>query len=329
MINRPSKDYIWNHYEKLKEENRRNLRERKEEMYLANSRLAEIETFMTEISLRTNRALLESKNDPEILLMELKETHRALKEERVMILKEMGLPENYLDPIHSCNLCDDTGFIMTTPCICRKKLETKLRYDGSNLESVLELENFDTFQLDFYNDVPSSNGSSPKTIMGNYLCDCMDFASNFDTQEKNLLFFGKPGLGKTFLCHSIAKDLMDSGYSVLYITSSELMDFVRNTKFGFDSGAATPEELSVLYDSELLIIDDLGTETASQFSSLVLYELLNRRLTDKKKMVISTNLEIDDLSNLYSERINSRLFGNFEFMEFVGEDIRLMKVSLL
>ena len=329
MINRPSKDYIWNHYEKLKDENRQILRERKEEMYSANSRLAEIEASMTEISLSTNRSLLNTKTDPELLLQELKETHRALKEERVMILKEMGLPKNYLDPIHSCNLCEDTGFIMTTPCVCRKKLETKLRYDGSNLESVLEQENFDTFQIAYYNDIPLSTGKSPKTIMGDYLCDCMDFAAHFDTQKKNLLFFGKPGLGKTFLCHSIAKDLMDSGYSVLYITASELMDFVRNTKFGFDSGAATPEELSVLYDSELLIIDDLGTETASQFSSLVLYELLNRRLTDKKKMVISTNLEIDDLTNLYSERINSRLFGNFEFMEFVGEDIRLMKVSLL
>ena len=329
MINRPSKDYIWNHYEKLKDENRRILRERKEEMYSANSRLAEIEASMTEISLSTNRSLLNTKSDPELLLMDLKETHSALKNERVILLKEMGLPENYLDPILSCNLCGDTGFIITNPCVCRKKLETKLRYDGSNLESVLKLENFDTFQIAYYNDIPLSTGKSPKTIMGDYLCDCMDFAAHFDTQEKNLLFFGKPGLGKTFLCHSIAKDLMDSGYSVLYITASELMDFVRNTKFGFDSGAATPEELSVLYDSELLIIDDLGTETASQFSSLVLYELLNRRLTDKKKMVISTNLEIDDLTNLYSERINSRLFGNFEFMEFVGEDIRLMKVSLL
>lgn len=329
MINRPSKDYIWNHYEKLRSENRRLLHERKDEIYLKNKRLAEIETFMTDISLSTNRALLSSKDDPEILLLELKETHSALKEERRKILIDMGLPEDYLNPIYTCPLCEDTGFILTKPCVCRKKLETKLRYDGSNLESVLSQENFDTFQLDFYSDVPLASGKSPKTIMGDYLCDCMDFAANFDTQEKNLLFFGKPGLGKTFLCHSIAKDLMDSGYSVLYLTSSELMDFVRNTKFGFDSGAATPEEMSILYSSDLLIIDDLGTETASQFSSLVLYELLNKRLTDKKKMVISTNLEIDDLANLYSERINSRLFGNFEFMEFVGEDIRLKKVSLL
>ena len=329
MINRPSKDYIWNYYEKLKGENRRLLRERKEEVYGASPRLAEIENFITEISLSTNRALLSSKDDPELLLMELRETHLALKDERRKLLKEMGLPENYLDPIYTCPLCEDSGFVHNSPCVCRVKLETKLRYEGSNLEAVLGQENFDTFRLDFYSDVPLPSGKSPKTIMGDYLYDCMDFAANFHTSDKNLLFFGKPGLGKTFLCHSIAKDLMDNGFSVLYLTSSELMDFVRNTKFGFDSGAATPEELAILYSADLLIIDDLGTETASQFSSLVLYELLNRRITDRKKMVISTNLEIDDLANLYSERINSRLFGNFVFMEFVGEDIRLKKVSLL
>lgn len=328
MFNRPSKDFIWNHYNHLRMDNRNLLRERKELLYAQHPRLKEIESFMTEISLSTNRALLDGTDDPELLLMELRETHNALREERRRLLEGMNLPGNYLDPIYACSFCEDTGYITTAPCVCLKKLETQLRYAGSNLQAVLEKENFDTFRLDYYSDLADGEHPSPREVMGGYLYKCMSFAANFHEIDENLLFVGKPGLGKTFLCHAIAKDLMDNGHSVLYLTASELTDFVRRSKFGFDSGAAAPEELDVLFESDLLIIDDLGTETSSQFSGLVIYEILNKRLAGKKKMVISTNLAVDDLVNNYSERISSRVFGNFEYMEFLGSDIRLKKANI-
>ncbi len=329
MINRPSKDSIWSHYDRLREKNREILSLRKKELYEKSPRLQEIEKIMAQNSLLTNRSLLLNKKDPQEILDSLKNSHTLLKKERSNILTSFGLPTNYLDPIYSCTLCEDTGYVVTKPCICLKRFETKLRYKGSNLENVLAEENFDTFRLDYYNEESHGNEPSAREQMQEYFWRAMDYASKFEAHNTNLLFFGKPGLGKTFLCHSIAKDLMDNGHSVLYITASELMDFVRNSKFGFESGEAAPEELAILYTSDLLIIDDLGTEISSQFNNLVLYELLNRRITDKKKMVISTNLEIDDLTSLYSERISSRLFGNFEFFAFIGEDIRLKKVSLL
>ena len=76
---------------------------------------------------------------------------------------------------------------------------------------------------------------------------------------------------------------------------------------------------------DLMIIDDLGTEMPGQFVTSALYNLINDRLLSGKAMIISTNLNSDDLLKRYSPQVASRLRGNFVRVPFVGEDIRVKK----
>ena len=75
----------------------------------------------------------------------------------------------------------------------------------------------------------------------------------------------------------------------------------------------------------MLIIDDLGTEMPGQFVTAALYTLINDRLLSNKPMIISTNLQVDEMSRRYSPQIASRLRGSFQRLAFVGEDIRVLK----
>ena len=78
-------------------------------------------------------------------------------------------------------------------------------------------------------------------------------------------------------------------------------------------------------ECDLLILDDLGTEMPGQFVTAALYSIVNERQQENKPMVISTNLNVDELGRRYSPQIASRLHGNFARLIFVGDDIRMMK----
>ena len=84
-------------------------------------------------------------------------------------------------------------------------------------------------------------------------------------------------------------------------------------------------EAAKFNECDLLIVDDLGTEMPGQFVTAALYSLLNDRLLEGKPMLISTNLNVDELGKRYSPQIASRLHGNFLRLTFVGDDIRVMK----
>ena len=95
----------------------------------------------------------------------------------------------------------------------------------------------------------------------------------------------------------------------------------------FKSYTNEPNELIERYfESDLLIIDDLGTEMINQFSVSTLYNLVNDRLGRKKPTVISTNLSKDEIQKKYTDRITSRLFGEYQLVFFVGTDIRAQKL---
>ena len=145
-----------------------------------------------------------------------------------------------------------------------------------------------------------------------------DYLPNFNSINTNLLFYGNPGSGKSYLSYCIAKALLDTGHLVLYKTSDELISDLKNIRFNNDKHL---EQL--LTSCDLLIIDDLGAEQRNDFSITELFNLLNKRLLHNKKMLISTNLSLADITKLYSERIYSRLIGDFKLCKFYSEDIRI------
>ena len=75
--------------------------------------------------------------------------------------------------------------------------------------------------------------------------------------------------------------------------------------------------------ADVLLLDDLGTEFSNSFTASRFFNLLNRRILEKKTMMISTNLNFKDLRELYSDRVVSRMMSDYEIIPFYGRDLRL------
>lgn len=313
---------IMKEYQIIRDKHKKDLEHRKSTLYDKIPRLHMIEEDLVKLSIDVTKAILNSGNQLDLIDI-LHKKQMDLKMERVELLLENKYPRDYLDMSFQCKNCKDTGYVDNKKCICFKQREIQQLYKQSNMGSNFKKENLDMFRLDYYSDAAEDGKVSPRENMKNVYMTCINYVRNFDTHEKNLFFIGNPGLGKTFLCNSIAKDLLDAGKSVIYQSSPDLMDTIRKYKFDFDKENENAPYLEELYNCDLLIIDDLGTELSSQFSNLALYNILNRRFLNNKKMIISTNLNTDELMSTYSERIYSRILGNFSMYKFFGDDIRL------
>jgi len=320
---------IMNEYEEIRERNRRELDKRKQELYAKLPRLKEIDDEMVSLGIKITKAVLMDGENREKLLEELHGKQTDLKVEKAEILTANKYPKDYLEIKYCCKKCKDTGYIGTERCSCLMQKLIAYQYKQFKLSHRIAKENFDNFNINYYSDEPVDGGRSPRENMQHIFMECIKYTKDFDKHNKNLLFIGRPGLGKTFLCNSIAKDLLDMGKSVIYQSAPDLVDLVRKYKFDFDSEEAEEEALRDIYECDLLIIDDLGTELGTQFSGLVIYNILNKRLLENKKMIISTNLDVDEIIKTYSERISSRIFGNFLMYEFFGEDIRLKLQNII
>jgi DNA replication protein DnaC len=319
---------ILKEYELTREKNREELEQRKRTLYSRFPRLKAIEDEMVKLSIDITKAILNKTQDTDTLLEQLKKHQLDLKIEKAEILSSNSYPIDYLELRYKCKNCKDTGYVNGSKCRCLIQQEIMNQYKQSNLGNNIKNENFDQFRLDYYSDEKGESNYSPRDNMKDIYMKCIRFVQSFDNHNVNLLFIGSPGLGKTYLCNSIAKDLLEQGKRVIYHVSSELTDLVRKYKFDFENEDNYVSALNELYTCDLLIIDDLGTELPTQFSSLVIYNILNKRLLNNKKIIISTNLNTDEIMKNYSERIYSRLFGNFTMCKFYGEDIRLKKHNM-
>ena len=137
------------------------------------------------------------------------------------------------------------------------------------------------------------------------------------------MIYGDTGVGKTFLTHCIAKELLDRSFFVLYFTSFDLFDLLSKNTFQKDRQSA--DMASFIYDCDLLIIDDLGTELTNSFVSSQLFCCINERIMNKKATIISTNLTMEDFLDTYSERTFSRVSSNYTMIKLIGNDIRIQK----
>ncbi len=299
---------------------------KKEEAYQRNPRLAEIDKKIALLGIQSSKAALISDDaTKENLKADLKSKLTALKLEKENILNTMQI---CLTPHYVCEKCQDTGYITTTTgsemCSCLKQEILNEAYNKSNLYR-LKSDTFDNFNSELFSNEPDVEkygvAISPKQNIEKIKEISQTFIENFENpNQKNLLFTGTPGIGKTFLSSCIANEVLKKGYTVLYQTSPLLLDSIFESKFN-NKYNSTKENL---FQVNLLIIDDLGTEnlTAAKFTEL--FTIINTRLLNPNtKTIISTNLSLEDLAKNYDDRILSRLIGNFHICKFFGEDIRL------
>ncbi|MBR5152640.1 MAG: ATP-binding protein [Clostridia bacterium] len=255
-------------------------------------------------------------------------TIKKLQKERSALLKALHLPETYLDDIYSCKACRDTGFTETGDrCQCLKKLIEESTLANANLTDFMAEQTFDRFDFSLFAGQPAGeNGHQPLALMKHAYEKGLQFAETFDTTHANLLLVGPAGTGKTFLSGCIANYVLARGKSVYYQTAFTLFDMLEKLKFGKLSGEELEQAEGIsryLYDVDLLIIDDVGTEYVSGYSAAAMFDLINTRLMRSKSVILSSNLTLQALEQVYSHRLFSRIMGGYTVIPFIGKDLRM------
>ncbi len=314
-------------YERLRSQKSAELREKQTQLYKKFPRLADIEREMNITGVRLARLILEQPVDYIQKAERLRKHTAELKTEKLEILKSNRIPENFLELSYNCTKCHDTGFIDGKECTCFKQKLVDKAYDQSNLKDIIKNENFDFFDIRYYStEKDPERNISPRENIQDILAVCIKFTQDFDKKFQNLLLYGKTGLGKTFLCNCMAKELLDSGKTVMYVTASQLFKLIEEDRFNRIGDEDIPSHyMDDILSVDLFIIDDLGTEFSTILSSAELFNIINTRLINRKPVVISTNLSMEDIINQYSDRIVSRIVGSYTSLEFFGDDIRMIK----
>ena len=318
-------DAIMRTYDSIRTANQHIQNERYQEIVASHPEFAELENAIIAVSMEAATARIGSTSSQSVT-DEYRLKLAALNQKRLDCLKAAGKPANYLDSIYTCPVCRDTGYISGHKCDCFNKKAIDLVYHDSNLKNIIANENFDTFSYEWYDKtVPNpANGLTPYHNMQQIVSICHSFIDNFDSEFSNLLLFGETGVGKTFLTNCIAKELLDTSHSVIYLTAIEL--FQKFEQYDFNKGSSDEAfNRDYILDCDLLIIDDLGTEVGNSYTNSKLFYCINERILRQKSVVISTNLSLADLRDTYSERIFSRLASSYKILKLFGQDIRMLK----
>lgn len=315
-------DAIFRKYNQIQFKNKHILDTRIEEVYNKNDEFQSIDSEIAALSVSQGIKLI---NGDSSALASLKEQIKKLSDRRIELLNYMGYPYNYLDPVYTCPDCKDTGYVNNKKCHCLNKLIIDMLYSSSNLGERLSVENFDHFSFDYYSEniVDEATGLTSLALAKRAYNEAKDFVESFDSDFKNLFFYGRAGVGKTFISNCIAKELMDTSHSVIYFSAPQLFDVLAKSNFEHDLEAGEAEEH--IFNCDLLIIDDLGTELTNMFVSSQLFSCINERILRKRSTIISTNILLSKLSDTYSERTFSRISSNYTMLKLAGDDIRLIK----
>ncbi len=319
---------ILREYEIIRNNHEKDLEIRKEEIYRKIPRIQEIDQKLHTTGLTLTRQLLHHKVNEDNIINEIKQKSIDLNMEKGELLATNNYSVDYLTIKFQCIKCKDTGYVENSICQCFKQKLIEKAYSQSNLSSILDTQNFDNFDFTYYStNKKAKEHFSPRENMESIFETCFNFVKSFDKSEENLLLYGEPGLGKTFLSSCIAKDLLDQGKTVFYQTANNIFGLLEDYKFRRSEQIVTKDQIDRLFDVDLLIIDDLGTEFVNAYTSSTFFNILNARLLNKQKTIINTNLDISELDNLYSNRVISRLIGHYITLKFFGEDIRKIKLT--
>ena len=282
-------------YEQKRELAQRNYENKIDNLYATNPKLSKIVDEINKTSINLSKSILLN-NTEQITFLQKKIDE--LKNNKNKLLKDLNISDSFFSPEYECKKCNDTGYLINDSnimCSCLKQKLINLQYNKSNIYN-LEKDSFENFNDNLLSDKPDENkynsNISPRDNINNIKNLAIRFIENFDDpNEKNLLFTGNTGLGKTFLSNCIANEILKKGKTVLYQTAPIMLDAIIDYRFGKTDGFV----YNNILNADLLIIDDLGTEN------------------------------LNNLFQNYDERIFSRLAGYYNICRFYGDDIRINK----
>ena len=297
-------------------------------------RIMEIESRIPEVS-EVNYQMFRTSRDLMQIIVKgenTKERVAALRQQNLQaqemirrLLKEHGYPEDYLELHYTCEKCNDTGCFQQKYCTCLTDLIAKLSARELNKSVQFEQCSFENFDLNYYRGFQTENGGSCYQAMEKVYFFCQEYARQFTNHSSSILMFGKTGRGKTHLSLAIANRVLQNGYNVLYDSAINFLRQVEKEHFG--RGGSNDDTLDTLLSCDLLILDDLGTEFHKQFYQSTVYNIINTRMNRDLPTIISTNLNHNEISALYDERITSRIYTTYTCLHFVGQDVRVLKKS--
>ena len=306
---------IMQQYEDLRIRHRREREEKLQKIYEIVPGYKELDEQTSTASVEFGRRIIAGeKLDKNLLDSKLK----ALAAQKAELLKNSGYTADYLDFEYKCKDCKDTGYIGNEKCHCFKQKIIETLYDKSNLRSLTQECNFANMTDSYYKGEDLDRFRGLRKV-------AEEFISSFNTDYQNLFIYGPVGTGKSFMTICIADELLKRGNSVIYFGAIGLFELISEYAFDFKNKSWLRAVYDDLYDCDLLVIDDLGTEITGNFVSRELFSLLEERKNRKKSTIITTNYSLEGLQSIYSDRIFSRITGNYKILKLSGPDIRKEK----
>ena len=335
-IDNSSYNAIMREYENIRANNRAVQVRRIEEVYEKIPEMKELNNSTGSVAVSRYKESLKSGI---LSINDLKTDIDSIKNKKEELLLSAGFPKDYMEITYDCKDCKDTGYIDGKKCHCLQLKIRKLLYAQSNLENILSKENFENFSFDYYDNktiLPGQNMTNAAYMEGvkrfcekfadkyfkiNGSKNAVDTASD-ETDRRNIIFSCNTGVGKTYLSNCIAKVLLDRYYSVIYLSAKELFEALVKVKMEKSEDQKYLLLIEEVYESDMLIIDDLGTELSNHFTTTEFFHIINRRVNTEKSTIISTNLSLDEMRDIYSERVTSRIRKSFMYIRLFGNDIR-------
>lgn len=280
-----------------------------------------IQTNLSKIGLEISKIFF-YKGDKDSRIAQLRQKSQALVEKRESILRQNGYSPDTMQAQYVCTACHDSGFINGRLCNCHRQLLKDIMRTEVSRFAPLDKCTFDNFNLEYYSTQALDNSIVPRAKAEKVFDTARKYAQSFTMQSKNLMFIGGTGLGKTHLSLAIANVVINRGYSVCYGTSQNICDDLQAEQFGRNENAYYSKDM--VLGTDLLVLDDLGTEIDNQYSIAILYNIINSRILAGKPTIISTNFNIPALERRYDKRITSRITGEYVKFHLFGNDIRNM-----
>ncbi|MBC5787178.1 ATP-binding protein [Clostridium facile] len=284
--------------------------------------ISQLKKKLGQTSIQLAKAILSHQGNTQAILEQIEQENILTQQRIKQVLVEHHLPEDYLEEKPNCTKCQDTGYCGRKQCQCLRDIIIRISAEELQKNTQLKLKGFENFQLYYYSKIPEDTGVSPYDHMGRILQYCKRYAEQFEPHTNGIFMSGKTGLGKTHLSLAIAQRVLQRGYTVIYSSVSEIVRKISTQYFGREQGNQSEDIFEILNQVDLLILDDLGAEFESSFSTSAIYDLINARISAGRPTIISTNLTPTELQKRYSERIVSRLFTQLTPLNFIGQDVR-------